>query len=65
MGLFQHLMGVYDIASLCGGVILGIEKIVVKAHGACDEKAIVSTVGMVLNMAQNKDVFDRNYAEKE
>lgn len=63
MKLFGHLMAVYDIASLGGGVILGAVKPVVKAHGACDEKAIVSTVGMVLNMVQNKQVFDSEYAK--
>lgn len=60
MEIVQHLMATYDIASLGGGIILGIEKPVIKAHGACDEKAIVSTTKMLLNMAQNKEVFDKN-----
>lgn len=64
MQLFGHLMQIYDIASLGGGNILGVTKPVVKAHGACDEKAIVSTTGMVLNMVQNKEIFDSKYAEK-
>ena len=63
MKLFGYLMQTYDIASLGGGIILGAVKPVVKAHGACDEKAIVSTLGMVLNMAQNKKVYDRAHAE--
>lgn len=58
MGLVQYLMSVYDIGSLGGGIVLGVEKPVVKAHGACDEKAIFSTIKIVLNMAQNKEVFE-------
>ncbi len=53
MEIVGHLMATYDIASLGGGVVLGIEKPVIKAHGACDEKAIVSTTKMLLNMAKN------------
>lgn len=64
MELFGSLMNVYDIASLGGGNILGTIKPVVKAHGGCDEKAIVSTTGMVLNMAQNKEIFDSKYAKE-
>lgn len=63
MKLFGYLMQTYDIASLGGGIILGAVKPVVKAHGACDEKAIVSTLSMVLNMAQSKRIYDENHAE--
>lgn len=59
MEVVQYLMATYDIASLGGGIVLGVEKPVIKAHGACDEKAIVSTVKMLLNMAQNKEIFDK------
>ena len=64
MGLVGHLMSMYDIGSLGGGNVLGISKPVVKAHGSCDEKTIVSTAQMVLNMAQNKQVFDEKYASQ-
>ncbi len=59
MELVAHLMSTYDIASLGGGIILGIEKPVIKAHGAADEKAIVSTTKMLLNMAKNVEVFEK------
>lgn len=59
MELVGHLMAVYDISSLGGGILLGIEKPVIKAHGACDEKAIVNTAKMLLNMAKNVAVFDK------
>ena len=55
--LVGYLMGLYDFNSLGGGIILGVEKPVIKAHGAANEKSIVSTAGMLLNMAQNKEIF--------
>ena len=57
MELVGYLMGLYDFNSLGGGIILGVEKPVIKAHGAANEKSIVSTAGMLLNMAQNKEIF--------
>lgn len=63
MKVVGHLMSMYDIASLGGGNVLGVIKPVVKAHGSSDEKAIVSTTQMVLNMVQNKQIFDSKYAE--
>lgn len=58
--LAAHLMGVYDIGSLGGGNILGAAKPVIKTRGNAAEKTVVSTVGMLLNMAQNKAVFDKS-----
>jgi len=58
MPLVNHLMGLYDFNSLGGGVVLGVRKPVVKAHGAANEYSVVSTVGMILNLAKNKKVFD-------
>ncbi len=59
MELVQHLMGVYDIGSLGGGIILGSDKPVIKTRGNAGEKAVVNTAGMLLNMAENKAVFDQ------
>ena len=53
-----HLMSIYDIGSLGGGIILGVEKPVIKARGNAGEKAVVSIAGMLLNMANNKAIFD-------
>ena len=58
MQLVGHLMGIYDIGSLGGGVILGVSKPVIKARGNSGDKAIVSTAQMLLNMAQHKAIFD-------
>lgn len=58
--LGAHLMGIYDIGSLGGGVILGAAKPIIKTRGNAGESAIVNTSEMLINMAQNKSVFDKN-----
>jgi len=60
--LGAHLMSVYDIGSLGGGIILGAAKPVIKARGSAGEEAVVNTAAMLLNMAANKAVFaqDKN-----
>lgn len=59
MKLVGYLMGIYDFNSLGGGIILGASKPVIKAHGAANEKSVVSTAGILLNMLENKEIFDR------
>jgi len=56
--LGEHLMGIYDIGSLGGGIVLGSPKPVIKARGSADAKAVVSVCGMLVNMAEHKAVFD-------
>jgi len=58
MKLVSHLMGIYDFNSLGGGIILGARKPVIKAHGAANEQSIVNTAGMLLNIAENREIFD-------
>ena len=58
MELVGHLMATYDFNSLGGGIILGAKKTVIKAHGAANEKSIMNVTGMLLNLAENKTVFD-------
>lgn len=53
-----HLMSIYDIGSLGGGIILGVDKPVIKARGNAGEAAVVNISAMLLNMAENKSVFD-------
>lgn len=60
MKLVGHLMSVYDFNSLGGGIILGISKPVIKAHGAANEKTVVSVIGMMMRMLENKQVYDRD-----
>ena len=57
--LALRLMGVYDIGSLGGGNILGIEKPVIKARGNAGKSAVVGIAEMLLNIAENKAVFDK------
>ncbi len=59
MELVGHLMGIYDFNSLGGGIILGTYKPVIKAHGAANEMSIVNTAGMLLNIAENKEIFEK------
>ena len=63
MKLVGYLMGIYDFNSLGGGIILGASKPVIKAHGAANEKSIVSVVGILLNMVENKEIFDKRAFE--
>ena len=58
--LGAHLMTIYDIGSLGGGVILGIAKPIIKTRGNAKESAVVNTAEMILNMAHHKAVFDVN-----
>ena len=58
--LGAHLMSIYDIGSLGGGNILGVAKPIIKLRGNAGDAAIVNTTEMLLNMAQNKAVFDAN-----
>lgn len=58
--LGAHLMQIYDIGSLGGGNILGVAKPIIKIRGNAGEKAVVSTSEMLLNMAENKAVFDKS-----
>ena len=59
MKLVGHLMSVYDFSSLGGGIILGCKKPVIKTRGSSGADAVVSTVGMLLNIAAGKAVFDK------
>ena len=58
--LVKHLMALYDISSLGGGVILGVAKPIIKTRGSASSEAFVNTAEMLLNMANNKSVFDKN-----
>ena len=57
MALVQHLMATYDFNSLGGGIVLGVTKPVIKAHGAANEASIRNTVKMLVNLAHNKNVY--------
>ena len=58
MALAGQLLGMYDIESLGGANLLGVRKSIVKMHGSANERTIVNSTEMLLNMAHNKAVFD-------
>ena len=59
MNVVGYLMSLYDFGSLGGGVILGARKPIIKARGNSDEKAIVSTCGMLVNFANGRALLER------
>lgn len=58
MKVVGHLMKLYDFNSLGGGVILGVRKPVVKAHGAANSQSIVSTIGIVVNLVKKENIYN-------
>ena len=60
MELVAHLMALYDFNSLGGGIVLGIQKPVIKAHGAANEASIRNVIKMLVNMAENRKVYTRD-----
>ncbi len=57
MELVGRLMAMYDFNSLGGGIILGVRKPVIKAHGASNEQSIMNIAGMILNLAVKKEAY--------
>ena len=51
MEVAQYLMKTYDISALGGGLVLGTRKLIIKARGNSDERAIVNISRMILNHA--------------
>ena len=62
--LTKQLLGMYDIESLGGANLLGVSKPVVKMHSSANERTIVNSTEMLLNMAHNKAVFDAEMFKK-
>ncbi len=58
MALVGQLMAKYDLGALGGGIILGAKKSVIKARGSSNEASIMNTIGIVLNLAKNKDFYN-------
>jgi len=63
MEVADYLMKAYDIGALGGGILLGTRKIIIKARGNSDERAIVNISRMLLNYASGEAVFDNEYRE--
>ncbi len=60
MGLVKQLLAVYDMESLGGANLLGVNKPCIKMHGSSTERTVVGSTEMLLNMAKNKVIFERD-----
>ena len=57
MEVAQYLMKTYDISALGGGMVLGTRKLIIKARGNSDERAIVNISRMIMNYASGEAIF--------
>ena len=64
MEVAQYLMKTYDISALGGGILLGTRKIIIKARGNSDERAIVNISRMLINYASGEAVFTKEEREE-
>ena len=63
MEVAQYLMKTYDISALGGGLVLGTRKLIIKARGNSDERAIVNISRMLLNYASGNAVLTKKERE--
>ena len=56
--LAAELLKLYDMESLGGACLLGVRKPVVKMHGSANEKTVVASTEMLLNMAAGRGALD-------
>ena len=59
MKLVGHLMSIYDVSSLGGGIILGCRKPLIKIRGSANKDAVVNTTEALINMVENKEAYNR------
>ena len=57
-------MKTYDLGALGGGILLGTRKVVLKARGNSDERAIVNLSRMLINYASGEAVFTKKEREE-
>lgn len=57
MKVVGHLMKLYDFNSLGGGVVLGVKKPVIKAHGAANAQSITNSISIMLNLVKKENVY--------
>ena len=57
MEIAQFLMKTYDVSALGGGMVLGTRKLIIKARGNSDERAIVNISRMLINHASGAAIF--------
>ena len=64
MEVAQYLMKSYDLGALGGGVVLGTRKVIMKARGNSDERAIVNISKMLINYASGEALFTKKEREE-
>ena len=64
MEVVQYLMKCYDISALGGGMVLGSRKLIVKARGNSDERAILNISQMLINYAKGDAIFTKEEREE-
>jgi len=64
MEVAQYLMKTYDISALGGALVLGVRKLIIKARGNSDERAIVNISRMILNHASGEAVLTQKEREE-
>ena len=63
MEVAQYLMKTYDISALGGGRVLGTRKLIIKARGNSDERAILNISKMIINYASGEALFTKKERE--
>ena len=64
MEVAQYLMKTYDLSALGGGMVLGTRKLIIKARGNSDERAIVNISRMIMNYAKGDAIFTKKEREE-
>ena len=64
MEVAQYLMKTYDISALGGGMVLGTRKLIIKARGNSDERAIVNISKMLINYDSGEALFTKEQREE-
>ena len=64
MEIVQYLLKTYDVSALGCGMVLGTRKLIIKARGNSDERAIVNISKMILNYASGEAVLTMKEREE-
>lgn len=58
MPLIGYLMKTYDFESLGAGIVLGVKYPVIKCRGSCKKEAIVTAANALVNLSEDKNIYD-------
>ena len=64
MEVAQYLMKTYDISALGGGMVLGSRKLIIKARGNSDERAILNISKMLINYAKGDALLTKEQRQE-